>query len=69
MPDPLPPEKTYGEDNAGYKVQPQRDPRSMHSATADTTNSYLPRIADIIARGSRLGQRPASTACRKSATC
>ena len=68
MPDPLPPEKLR-EDRAGYKVQPEGDPRSKHAATADAANSYLPRIADTIARGSRLGQRPASTACRKSATC
>src|SRR5262245_21557256 len=31
--------------------------------------SYLPRVALTMARGSRTGHRPASTACRKSATC
>ena len=61
--------KNYVRIARGTRFQPEGDPRSMYAATPDAANSYLPRIADTIARGSRLGQRPASTACRKSATC
>ena len=65
MPYLLPPAKKLREDRAPYKVPPPHDAR----AGVRTRARYLPRIADTMARGSRLGQRPVSTACRKSATC
>jgi len=68
MPDPLR-RKKLREDGAGYKVSAAARAAIEARRNAGAADRYLPRIADTIARGSRLGQRPASTACRKSATC